>query len=240
MNARGQIKKSFRQGPPRRKRLPRISGECRPDTDSRRLKSKLVSLDSRGTEVVGNGSSRFFPGERLGRPPRRSLFDHHFTTCLHHQFLVQLLNGEKTEQISKVVHPFRARRRGWLDAQLAARDLVVRQRPRLEAGHVISYRYRVLVFVRSSMTDPINHWPIVMGRVRAWLKYLLDKLFDHEGRSRSSSLRNRSSRESPSEPFVAEAPGNGYFNSRKSKPRNNASASRIACKSSNRSRGSFW
>src|SRR5277367_5955954 len=110
----------------------------------------------------------------------------------------------------------------------------------MEAGYMVSYRDWVFVFVRGSVTDFINHWPIVIGKVRAWLKYLLDRLFDQEGSRRSSSLRNRSSRDRPSEPFiVVSAPGKGYFNSRKSKLRNNASASRIACKSSFAYRGSF-
>jgi hypothetical protein len=34
---------------------------------------------------------------------------------------------------------------------------------------------------------------MAIGKVRAWLKYLLDKLFDHEGSSVSSPVRNRSS-----------------------------------------------
>ena len=40
---------------------------------------------------------------------------------------------------------------------------------------------------------------MVIGKVRAWLKYLLDKLFDQEGSNPSSSLRKLSSRDSPSE-----------------------------------------
>ena len=79
----------------------------------------------------------------------------------------------------------------------------------------------------------------MIGKVRAWLKYLLDKLFDHEGSNPSSSRRKLASRESPSEPFTATAPGNGYLNLRKSKLRNNVSAARIACKSTGRCRGSF-
>jgi hypothetical protein len=80
---------------------------------------------------------------------------------------------------------------------------------------------------------------MVIGKVRAWLKYLLDKLFDQEGSSPSSSCRKLASRESPSEAFGAAAPGNGYFTFRKSKLRNNASAARIACKSTGTCRGSF-
>ena len=49
---------------------------------------------------------------------------------------------------------------------------------------------------------------MVIGKVRAWLKYLLDKLFDQEGSNPSNSRRKVASRESPSETFAA-APGNG-------------------------------
>ena len=66
---------------------------------------------------------------------------------------------------------------------------------------MISDRDGILVSVRCSVNDSINHWPMVIGKVRAWLKYLLDKLFDQEGSSRSSSLRKLSSRESPSGPL---------------------------------------
>ena len=38
----------------------------------------------------------------------------------------------------------------------------------------------------------------MIGRLLAWLKYRLDKLFDHEGSSLCVSPRNRSSRDSPS------------------------------------------
>jgi hypothetical protein len=39
------------------------------------------------------------------------------------------------------------------------------------------------------MNDSVDHKPMVIGSVRAWLKYLLDKLFDHEGNSRSNFPR---------------------------------------------------
>src|ERR1700723_3450412 len=84
-----------------------------------------------------------------------------------------------------------------------------------------------------------NHCPMVIGRVRAWLKYRLDKLFDQEGSSRPNSNRKFARRESPSDAFVATTPGNGYFSFRKSKLRKSASAPRIAFRSTGRCRGSF-
>lgn len=80
---------------------------------------------------------------------------------------------------------------------------------------------------------------MVIGNVRAWLKYLLDKLFDQEGNNPSNSRRKLASRESPLEALATAVPGNGYFNFRKSKLRNNPSAARIACKSTGTCRGSF-
>src|SRR5271170_5631410 len=116
----------------------------------------------------------------------------------------------------------------------------MQQSPRLQARDVVPDRDRIFVFVRGSVDDSINHWPMLIGKVRAWLKYLLDKLFDQEGSKRSRSRRKRSSRESPSKPFAADAaPGSGYVSSRRSKLRNIAKASRIACESSGRCRGSF-
>src|SRR5258708_34270692 len=102
-------------------------------------------------------------------------------------------------------------------------------------------RDRIFVLVRGSVNNSIDHWPMAIGKVRAWLKYLLDKLFDQEGSNRSKSRRKRSSRESPSEPLAAAvaAPGSGYVNSRSSKLRNKSSASRIACEPSANCRGSF-
>ena len=35
----------------------------------------------------------------------------------------------------------------------------------------------------------LPYWPMVIGKVRAWLKYRLDRLFDHDGSISSSSAR---------------------------------------------------
>jgi hypothetical protein len=48
------------------------------------------------------------------------------------------------------------------------------------------------------------------GKVRAWLKYLLDKLFDHDGSSVSRPVRNCASCDKSSAVLVTSgAPGNG-------------------------------
>jgi hypothetical protein len=72
---------------------------------------------------------------------------------------VRLLNGEKAEKVPKKIHTLGARRRARLDAQLAVRQLVVRQSARLQACHVGSDRDRMLVFVRGPVKDSIDHCP---------------------------------------------------------------------------------
>ena len=77
------------------------------------------------------------------------------------------LNGEKAEKVPKKVHTFGARCRARLDTQLALRHLVVRQSARLQARHVGSGRDGIFVFVRGPVKDSIDHWPMVIGKVRA-------------------------------------------------------------------------
>src|ERR1700690_4324048 len=117
---------------------------------------------------------------------------------------MRLLNGEQTENVAEKIHSLRPSCRARVDAQLAARQLVVRQSARLQAGHVSSDRDRVFVFIGRAMNDFINHCfnimssfhcPMLIGSVRAWLKYLLDRLFDHEGSNPSNSRRKFASRE---------------------------------------------
>jgi hypothetical protein len=155
--------------------------------------------------------------------------DNNFAPRFHHQFLMRLLNGEKAQEVPKIVHALRARCRVGLNLQLAVREQVVGKRSRPQARHMVADRYRMLVPVGSSVNDSIDHWPIVTGKVRAWLKYRLDKPLDHEGSKRSRFLRKSSSRASPSEAFAAVvAPGNGYCNLRRSKLRKDASELSIA------------
>jgi hypothetical protein len=80
---------------------------------------------------------------------------------------VRLLNSEKAEMVPEKVHTLGARRRAGLDTQLALRQLVVRQSARLQARHVVSDRDGILVFVRGAVNDSIDHWPMVIGKVRA-------------------------------------------------------------------------
>jgi len=80
---------------------------------------------------------------------------------------VRLPNGEKAEKVPKKVHTLGARRGARLDTQLAPRQLVVRQSARLQARHMGSDRDGIFVFVRGPVNDSINHWPMVIGKVRA-------------------------------------------------------------------------
>ncbi len=135
--------------------------------------------------ISGQRSNCFFPGDRVVRRCCRTAVHHHFASRLHYQFRVRLLNSEKAESVSKIVHSLGDRCRGWLDVQFALCQPMARKRTRLEARHVVPDRDRILVLVCGSMNNFVDHRPMVIGKVRAWLKYLLDKLFDHEGSNRS-------------------------------------------------------
>src|SRR3954465_4288520 len=121
------------------------------------------------------------------------LRDLHFATCCHDQLMVRFLNREETELISKVITTLSATRFR-SDLNLVPQTAVVRQIARSETRHVVSEGDRGLVLVRGSVNDFIGHSPILIGKVRAWLKYVLDKLFDHEGRNFSNAFNDRFSR----------------------------------------------
>src|SRR5580692_2497839 len=117
---------------------------------------------------------------------------------------------------------------------------MARKRTRLEARNVVSSRDRIFVLIGGAVNDSVSHRPTVIGNVRAWLKYLLDRLFDHEGNNSSKLIKQWASCARSSAPFAtAAAPGSGYTIVRRSNPRSKASAVRIACKSSGTCRGSF-
>src|ERR1700677_2505809 len=188
-----QIQKALPQRSPASKRLERISCKVRPQRDAWRLKSELIGLKSFGAMILGQQSNGFLPGERRGRQCRHSALHEHFASRFHHQFRVRFLDSEKVENVSKIVHSLGYRYRGWQDVEFASCQPVARKRARLETRHVVSDRDRILVLVSGSMNNFVNHRPMVTGKVRAWLKYLLDKLFDQEGSDFSNPLRNRSS-----------------------------------------------
>src|ERR1019366_5669212 len=101
------------------------------------------------------------------------------------------------------------------DVKFALCQLLARKGSRLETCHMLPNRDRMSVSAGGSMNDSVDHRPMVIGRVRAWLKYRFDRLLDHEGRSNSKPLRKLSRRERPSTSLAlvaastAAAPGNG-------------------------------
>ena len=106
---------------------------------------------------------------------------------------MRLLNSEKAEVVSKIIHSLGHRCRGWLYAQFVLCQAVARQRPRFETRDVAPNRDGISVLVGGPMNDSVDHRPMVIGKVRAWLKYLLDKLSDHEGNSCSNLPKKPSS-----------------------------------------------
>jgi hypothetical protein len=80
---------------------------------------------------------------------------------------VRFLDGEKAQKISEKIHTLGASCWARLDLQLALRQPVVRQTAWLEARHVVSERDWILVLVRGPVNDSIDHWPMVIGKVRA-------------------------------------------------------------------------
>ena len=119
----------------------------------------------------------------------RNILHNNFASRFHYQFCMRLADGEKVENVSKIVHSLGDCCRGWLDVQFALCQPVLEKRTRLETRDMVPDRDRIFVFVRGSMDNFIDHRPMVTGNVRAWLKYLLDRLFDQEGSNLSSLLR---------------------------------------------------
>ena len=124
------------------------------------------------------------------------------------QFIVRLFNGEKVLVVAKIIDPLGHDSRARYDLQFALRQALAGQRARLETCNVVADRHGISVFVSSAVNDFIDHRPMLIGSVRAWLKYRLDKLSDHEGSSRSSPPRKLSSRMRPSESLALDgSPG---------------------------------
>ena len=119
----------------------------------------------------------------------RNILHSYFTPRFYNQFLVRFLHRKEVEEVSKIVDPLGHGGRGWLDVQFALCQPVLEKRTRLETRDMVPDRDRIFVFVRGSMDNFIDHRPMVTGNVRAWLKYLLDRLFDQEGSNLSSLLR---------------------------------------------------
>ena len=139
----------------------------------------------------------------------RAPFDCDVASGLDHQLPMRLLNGKKAEQVSKKIYPLGACRRARLNMQSAPCRLMARPDARFQTRHMTSGRDGIFVSVGRPVNDFIvhvcgafsqftvaslysmiishDHWPMVIGKVRAWLKYRLDKLFDQDGSNRSKS-----------------------------------------------------
>src|ERR1035438_7395458 len=206
VNARGQVEKSIQQRTLRRKRLKCIGCKFRACLDSRRFETELIGFQSSGALIAGKKPRGLFPRKRA--PRRRCCIAIHsyLTPGFHHQFLMRFLHGEEVEQVSEIVHSLGDRCRGWMDVKFALDEMLARYKPRPQASHMLPNGDRMAVIARSSMNDSVDHKPTVIGKVRAWLKYRLDRLFDHEGSSSSSPLRKRSRRARPLAAFAASVP----------------------------------
>ena len=136
--------------------------------------------------------------------------DSYFTSRFHHQLSLRFLNSKELEDISEVVDPLIDGGRGGLNVELALKQMLAWQGARLEACDMLSDRNQMPVFAGGAMYDSVDHKPTVIGKMRAWLKYLLDRLLDQEGRRCSKPLRKRSRRTSPLAAFaMGFAPGSG-------------------------------
>ena len=123
----------------------------------------------------------------------RSLFHDHPASRFNDQFIVRLFNGEEVLVISEIVDSFHHDGGFRHNLQFALRKAVTQHRAGLEARNVAADRDGVFVLVRGAVNDFVDHRPMLIGSVRAWLKYLLDKLSDHEGSNRSRPARKFSS-----------------------------------------------
>src|SRR3954451_3000487 len=118
--------------------------------------------------------------------------------------MMGLFDRKETELISEVIATLSANCLGTY-SDFVPQAAVMRQAAGSEAGHVVSERNGGLVLIRGFVNDLVSHSPIVMGNVRAWLKYILDKLFDHEGRNFSKAFSDRFKRARSFELYCAGA-----------------------------------
>src|SRR5579863_5814654 len=100
----------------------------------------------------------------------RSLFHDHPASRLNNQFVVGLFNGEKVQVIAEVVDAFYQYGGFRYYLQIALLKAMTRQRAWLEARNMAAHRHGVFVLVCSTVDDFVNHRPMLMGSVRAWLK----------------------------------------------------------------------
>jgi hypothetical protein len=83
---------------------------------------------------------------------------------------MRFADGEKVEDVSEIVHSLGDCHWGGLNVEFAFFQPVPEKRTRLETCDMVADRDRILVLVRGSMGDFVDHKPMVTGSVRAWLK----------------------------------------------------------------------
>src|ERR1700735_3321010 len=101
----------------------------------------------------------------------------------------------------------------------------MRLRSRREVRHMGSKRNRLLVLVSRLMNDSVSHPPMLIGNVRAWLKYVSEILSAQEGKRFWVKRRVWSRCDCSSELDVVGAlPGNGKSSFSRSNPRRSVNA----------------
>src|SRR5579863_3079072 len=155
---------------PLSERLQGIGGKLRTRPDARRLKAKLIGLEGGGMMIFLECAGHFFPGRRLSRPRCRVLVHDHFAASFDYQFVMRFFHREKAQMIAEVIHPLGDIGGFWSYFEFALRKAVARQGPRLEARHMIADRDGILILVSGPVNNFVDHRPMVMGSVRAWLK----------------------------------------------------------------------
>src|ERR1700678_4295373 len=112
---------------------------------------------------------------------------------------MRFLNGEERESIAKVIRAFPNRSGGRSNHQLMRRTQMMRLGPGNQIRHVSPERDRLLIRVSRLMNDSISHPPMLIGKVRAWLKYVSEILSAQEGNSPWIKRSRRWSSTCPSE-----------------------------------------
>ena len=98
------------------------------------------------------------------------LFHDNLASCFNDQFVVWLFNGENVLVVAKIIDPFGHDGRARYDLQFALREAMTGQCARPETCNVAADRHGIFVFVSRSVNDFIDHRPMLIGSVRAWLK----------------------------------------------------------------------
>ena len=83
---------------------------------------------------------------------------------------MRFLHGEKAQMVAEVIDPLGDIGGFRFYFELALRQAMTRQGARFQTRNVIADRDRIFVLVSGPVNNFVDHRPMEMGKVRAWLK----------------------------------------------------------------------